>query len=692
MDNLFSAASSDVAALSQARSLCAEYEAQIACVQQDVEEAALAQVEAMRAAHHRLVDLKTCATQGKDVVDKELLICDGCLGGVHDVIASLSDRLNDLKAEAAVQEYVKRLWQCLHSTDTVRANLASLASVGVLSDLKGCASTVGELFEVLRLLAALPPGYGYQAVFDRCRSLISVAQPLLEAGFQDAVKACGWPKPEALVLPASAAGTMFAMLVALQGLWEAVLGAASLPWVARSLCASVEARFRFHFCGRQASNRPDKPEWMFVHALGVLRASVPFLNSLVACASATTTVAGFDSVSGITWRSLYHAFIGSFVQTVSGRVLQLAELFVNTWSNRAEAKAYFVHLIDEVVSFEKQLREEFGFSADVYTYCRSCLYAVENSPVLLECWVKWDREVCEMRLRAELESTSAWKSKFDELRQLLPYHPSSGLSTHSDSSSHQPSNSADVLAALIDAVIDRCRALTLVRSRTRLVQEVLGKCVNVYLRTLQDCLSVQNLELDVTSPDWQQFLSMINSALFVRGKLLDVQCDGVLAEVLTELRQEAGVVAPLPQVEQLGRAARIRVVDVVSSAGEKVKQTLTASHVLRGFDMFGIGVVARTLLSAGGAGSDTVVTPSLADAADSTPHGLLHDTGTVPGTGAGAGIGTSTGNDFAPAGSFAPASPSTVFDTLVEGEAVLQMTLFLPSLCICCPCFSACVV
>ena len=73
-----------------------------------------------------------------------------------------------------------------------------------------------------------------QVLLDRCRVLVDVAQPLLEAGLLVAVKACGWPKPDARLpstaeataaspsssspadAAAAAVGTLFAMLLAVQ--------------------------------------------------------------------------------------------------------------------------------------------------------------------------------------------------------------------------------------------------------------------------------------------------------------------------------------------------------------------------------------------------------------------------------------------------------------------------------------------
>ncbi len=128
------------------------------------------------------------------------------------------------------------------------------------------------------------------------------------------------------------------------------------------------------------------------------------------------------------------------------------------------------------------------------------------------------------------------------------------------------------------------------------------------------------------------FLSILNSALYVRDKLQEVQCEPLVVELDTELRQQlvAGDAPSLVDVfmsrrstdmSLLGEAAIQTVTDVASSisryscfayvcfesltfaacllfsASGKVKKTLSSNRAMRGFEMLGISVVARTLLA-----------------------------------------------------------------------------------------------
>jgi hypothetical protein len=70
-----------------------------------------------------------------------------------------------------------------------------------------------------------------------------------------------------------------------------------------------------------------------------------------------------------------------------------------------------------------------------------------------------DRAAAEERLAEAMQALDAWASRFDDLRSLVQYHPSSGSSAPTaQPSAHQPSNCCDLFVALFDATLGRCVA------------------------------------------------------------------------------------------------------------------------------------------------------------------------------------------------------------------------------------------
>jgi hypothetical protein len=65
-------------------------------------------------------------------------------------------------------------------------------------------------------------------------------------------------------------------------------GAARLGrlWAVDKLAKPLVARFRFHFCTDRPTNSPERPEWFFHYALGVLRDRVGVLEDVQATVAA----------------------------------------------------------------------------------------------------------------------------------------------------------------------------------------------------------------------------------------------------------------------------------------------------------------------------------------------------------------------------------------------------------------------
>ena len=95
----------------------------------------------------------------------------------------------------------------------------------------------------------------------------------------------------------------------------------------------------------------------------------------------------------------------------------------------------------------------------VFAYVHLCAHMLQGKALLtVFCFVQADRAAAEERLAEALASSGAWASRFDDLRSLMQFHPSSGPSAASSASHpsvHQPSNCVDVFVALLDATLAR---------------------------------------------------------------------------------------------------------------------------------------------------------------------------------------------------------------------------------------------
>ena len=111
---------------------------------------------------------------------------------------------------------------------------------------------------------------------------------------------------------------------------------------------------------------------MFVHVLTTLKASQRFLDATIAA------VLHHNPSQHVS--SLFFDFISVLMADVSSKVESVAQELTHS--------KLFVHLIDELVSFHKQLYDEFGYAPGPESALVSAVDALEGSEDALDAWLR----------------------------------------------------------------------------------------------------------------------------------------------------------------------------------------------------------------------------------------------------------------------------------------------------------------
>jgi hypothetical protein len=264
-----------------------------------------------------------------------------------------------------MKSFLVRLLACVEETDELYEALQHSALEPVEHAVT--LAHASKLLSTLKCAALLPKTNGRSVVTSRCDIMLGSVRLSLCNGLSVVLRGMGWPKLEPAPTPASLEvppqlSELVSALTAVQ-LASAALAEQPQPkmlWCVDALAAPVIVRFRFHFRTPRPSNRPEKPEWMFVHVLSVLRTCRPFIDAL----AASVVQAGqvhcgfvcylfvlrcFDYIALCTQVPLLHDLFFLFVSCVLTEVCaKVAEL-----AHALAGKRLLVHLMDEAVSFER---------------------------------------------------------------------------------------------------------------------------------------------------------------------------------------------------------------------------------------------------------------------------------------------------------------------------------------------------
>eukprot|EP01137_Pigoraptor_chileana_P016541 Opistho-2@5931 len=362
--------------------------------------------------------------------------------------AALELSLGKLAREINALNRIERYLQCVRCVDTLGRAVANSIAAG---DLDGALQPYAILASVRRSVAASSCTALAQYVAETTNHLhASIKKRLFEDGTA-ALSAIEWPsslstaKHEVTSVWEPKISICIDRLLRLQladvdaadstalpgGSSKSATPTTTLPRDANLhaidlLLEPVTKRFRYHFGGKRQTNRKDKPEWFFTHALNLIRDGAPFIARVVQPILAER---------GLTMRDAEYEYAEGVVALVAGKVASLLPKVISD-----DDPTLFSHLINETLLFEREL-SLFGFppphsdgaigiaaeglktaAADADRgVCGRCVAQIA-APAHLDRWLEAEWLLANGRFERVMASPSAWQPRYgafedvDELR------------------------------------------------------------------------------------------------------------------------------------------------------------------------------------------------------------------------------------------------------------------------------------
>ncbi|XP_067647796.1 RINT1-like protein isoform X2 [Eurosta solidaginis] len=166
----------------------------------------------------------------------------------------------------------------------------------------------------------------------------------------------------------------------------------SIAWqpvniITKLLLAPYRQRFQYHFTGIRQTNRLDKPEWFFTQVLN--------------------------------WGKEVHLFVGMTFQPAAVKagklnynirlefIRGLVQLIVEKLAVDIEEISHdgqlFAHLLDEILAFESELRENFGYPSSFPS-----VISVVTQPAYLLKWISLEERFCAEKMDIILRGENPW--------------------------------------------------------------------------------------------------------------------------------------------------------------------------------------------------------------------------------------------------------------------------------------------
>ncbi|XP_058834029.1 RINT1-like protein [Topomyia yanbarensis] len=154
------------------------------------------------------------------------------------------------------------------------------------------------------------------------------------------------------------------------------------------LLKQFRLRFQFHFTGNKQTNRLDKPEWYFTQILSWAKENHVFVGQNFQTAALK---------AGVTNHNVRLEFIRGLVQLA-------IEKLVDDIDTICQEEALFAHLIDEVLSFEQELKTSLGYPSSLPN-----AVAVLIQPKYLVKWMAIEEKFTTDKMDAMLKSEDPWR-------------------------------------------------------------------------------------------------------------------------------------------------------------------------------------------------------------------------------------------------------------------------------------------
>ncbi|XP_034181746.1 RAD50 interactor 1 isoform X1 [Osmia lignaria lignaria] len=183
----------------------------------------------------------------------------------------------------------------------------------------------------------------------------------------------------------------------------------------------LRQRFIYHFTGTKLTNRQDKPEWFFTQVLTWIKDHVQWVQKNV---QPTANSIGFNHVD------MKVEFMRALVQLAVEKLH--SELSLVQYDD-----VLFAHLVDEALSFERELRETLFYpSAQPAT-----VFVLTQAHIFVK-WINMEKKYATEKMDVILSSSTAWEKLIN-----------------SDSDDMKVTECADAFLTLLTTISDRYKHL-----------------------------------------------------------------------------------------------------------------------------------------------------------------------------------------------------------------------------------------
>ncbi|CUS14102.1 unnamed protein product [Tuber aestivum] len=369
----------------------------------------------------------------------------------------------------------------------------------------------------------------------------------LSGQFGEVLSKINWPTVSADVSNAPGFGKAFEKLLVLQepGIETGLEDNPLLPM--EVLVKPLELRFRYHFEGDRQTNRIDKPEWFLAHLSSLVTTYTPFLLSAIQpllTSSANPKIAQRDAVN---------EFITALLPVLRRKIHHLLPQILD----QAQLLSHFIH---EMIKFDTELREVFGYMP--YGCTDGEWKGVTHEVLVVEGgfvgWIKVEKECQYLHsslVRVELMGNlivalSRYHNILDaEDAWIIDYESVEPKET-------KPTRSAIRLRDLLETVTERYRPLTSFTQRLRFLIDIQISVLDQYHDRLRSSVEAFKMlsssiarAVQGTSKEEVQSLTGIGglerlckvygSAMFMENCMRDWGEDIFFLEIWEELQERA---------------------------------------------------------------------------------------------------------------------------------------------------------
>lgn len=307
-------------------------------------------------------------------------------------------------------------------------------------------------------------------------------------------------------------------------------------WVFDCLFDPLHLSFRFHFIGKQSTNRLDKPEWFTSWFLQTAMAHIPFLQQHVQPIINRT-------INRTIAQSLIQSdnqFIDCSIEFLSAMLVDVRSRINHDLPQLVDSPQLFRHCLDQVIKLESSLRSSSGqlstaLSISLPSDRLGCLEPFLQSDVF-ERWLKVDKDWVNDRLEALRELNDPWtilnerslnqsndQSDSDDesyVEQALLFDQSDDQSAN-QSDSLLVTRSAHFMVTLMHSINDRFDQVPLFSAKLRFLQDLAYQLLDIYCEYLasEGEIAIQSINQSINQTinhrSWQHLMGVLNSCYYV---------------------------------------------------------------------------------------------------------------------------------------------------------------------------------